>query len=479
MRNMRHEMRESQMRMQEQVMMSARNARADKLIEKWSKTPVIGQGILDMAGKNLEKARGLAIVLENQENAMKHMKEEGTLISSVFGTTPENVVRIIRLAYPNSVRGELFREWAMETARDSIYYLNPVYGKTLRGATAGNNIYDIGEGDYPTEVMVTKATMASAVGTIASLDVAPIRPFTVKVEADGAIVGVDDGAGNLIGTGLDASAENTINYTTGATKFTLATVPTDAGSVQIRYNYDSEVEANFDQLGSVELQLKAYQFRAIPHPLYVKWTKMTELLLNTTLDIDAEEQLISAAADEIKKALDFQAVGLAYRSAKANTGVVFDCKQATGESEISRMTAFSKAIDAAGDAMLDEINRGGVTKLVGSPDAITKIKLHARFSAANRQPKVGIYREGSLDGIDVYKAPTTVIPSKTILAIYKNELQPEDVSVAFGTLIPLYRTQTLEHSNFVTETGLSNFGDAKVLNGKYLRLITLDHINNE
>lgn len=480
---MRREMRESSnngaIREQVKLVLSERNARADRLIEKWSKTSVIGNGIIDMSNKDMNKARGLAIVLENQENLMKKMQENGTLISSTFGTTPENVIRIIRLAYPNSVRGELFREWAMETARDSIYYLNPVYGQTLRTGVAGTNIYDLGEGDYPTEVMTTAATKDASLDTkytIATLDVAPIRPYTVMVEADGTTLGVDNGAGVFVGTGIDSSKINTVNYTTGAVEINLLAAPTDTTSVQIRYHYDSEVEANFDQLGSVELQLKAYQFHAMPHPLYVKWTKMTELLLNTTLDIDAEEQLVSAAADEIKKALDFQSVGLAWRAAKANAEVVFDCQQAAGESEISRMTAFSKAIDAAGDAMLDAINRGGVTKLVGSPNAITKIKLHARFSTANRQPKVGIYREGSLDGIDVYKAPTSVIESGKILAIYKNELQPEDVAAAFGTLIPLYRTQTLEHSNFVTETGLSNFGDGKVLNSQYLRIISLTNI---
>lgn len=30
--------------------------------------------------------------------------------------TPENMLRLIRLSYPNSIRGQLFTEFAMETA---------------------------------------------------------------------------------------------------------------------------------------------------------------------------------------------------------------------------------------------------------------------------------------------------------------------------------------------------------------------------
>jgi hypothetical protein len=52
-------------------------------------------------------------------------------------------------------------------------------------------------------------------------------------------------------------------------------------------------------MGSIELQLRDYQFRVKPWPLYVSWSKMTELLINTTLNIDAEDALIRGASDEL------------------------------------------------------------------------------------------------------------------------------------------------------------------------------------
>jgi hypothetical protein len=114
--------------------------------------------------------------------------------------------------------------------------------------------------------------------------------------------------------------------------------------------------------------------------------------------------------------------------------------------------------------------------LVGGPSAVSYVKLHKRFDGSNRQPRVGIYREGSLDGVDIYKAPADIVPNNELLAIYRNEDVPEDVSVAFGTLIPLYKTMSLEYKEMYTENGIAFFGDAKVLQPKYLQRIALQNL---
>ena len=77
--------------------------RADLLVEKWSKVPEIGKGIKEM---DTRSARNLAILLENQTRAMSKMTE--AQLSTAFGNqTPENMLRLVRLVYPNSIRGQL------------------------------------------------------------------------------------------------------------------------------------------------------------------------------------------------------------------------------------------------------------------------------------------------------------------------------------------------------------------------------------
>lgn len=470
---MRKEMREEVKKRVHEDMLSARNENADRLFEKWSKKDATGEGMQELRDMNESRARALSIILENQEQHLGRLTE--TQISNSFSTTPENVLRIVRLGYPNSVRGELFLEWAMETARDSIYYLSPKYASNKRGATSGNTTHESASFRYASEVEVEalgtgNATLVEFTDTLANH---PVRPFSVKILKDDIPVATDDGEGNLIGSLLDPGKTNTVDYSTGAVTVTFKTAPANTLEITAEYNYDSEDETNYTDIGAIELQLKDYQFRVKPWPLYVSWSKMTELLINTTLNIDAEDALIRGASDELKKSLDFQSIRMAYQTAKGHTAVEFNTNGATGESEIDRMTSFTKAIDQASDLMYGKLQRGGVTKLVGGPGAVTQIKLHKRFDASTRQPRVGAYREGTLDGIDVYKVPSAIIPDKELMAIYRNENTPEDVSCAFGSLIPLYQTQTLEYKEFYKETGLAYFGDAKVLQPEYLQRIKI------
>ena len=473
---MRKEMRESIMREQRNEMLSQRHQNADRLFEKWSKKSGIGENMEKIMEKDVDKARSLSIVLENQENHLSRLTE--TQISNTFSTTPENVLRVVRLGYPNSVRSELFLEWAMETARDSIYYLSPVYQATARGASAGSVTNESSAFRYGSEVEVDTVGSGdgSTVAFSGTLANAPLRPYTIRLLVDDIPVATDDGSGNLAGALLNSAGTNTIAYDDGDYVVTFTAAPASGSLISLEYHYDSEVLGNYTDIKSIELQLRDYQFRVKPWPLYISWSKMTELLINTTLNIDAEDALIRGAADEFKKSLDFHAIRLAYQSAKGHAPVTFNVQGAVGEPEIDRMTAFNKAIDQASDLMYNTLQRGGVTKLVGGPGAITQIKLHSRFDGSNRQPRVGAYREGTLDGIDVYKVPSSIVPNDEIMAIYKNEQNPEDVSVAFGSLIPLYQTQTLEYKEFYKETGLAYFGDAKVLQPNYLQRIKLLNI---
>lgn len=470
---MRREMREQQAILEEQkkIMLSERAKAGDRVLEKWIKNDNI-DSIKTLAEKDINKARGLAFILENQENHLASLTE--TQISNDFKTTPQNVIRIIRLAWPNQVRGDIFYDWDMETAKDSMYYLHPVTGKSKRGATAGGRILETVEHRYPTEVELERMEAGSAAGEFTgSATVAPLRPFTLKIVVDGVPVATDDGNGNILGTGVSG----TVNYESGSVTVNFTTAPDSAAEVEMAYNYDSEVSTSYDNIGSVELQLKDYQFRVKPRPLYVSWSKMTEILLGSTLGIDAEEALIRGVADEFKKAQDFHAVSVGYGVAKGHQAVEFNCQGAVGEPEVDRMAAFSKTMKLAGSKIYDILLRGGITKMVAGPTAAAQLFIHPRFDATNRQPEVGVFRTGSIDGVDIYQAPSIIVPTDEILCVYKNELVPEDVSVAFGTYIPLYRTQTLEYKEMYKESGLATFGDYKVMNPEYLQRIKMKNMS--
>ncbi len=476
---MRKQMRgltEESLKEQQVIVMSERNQHGDRLFQKWANKKNVGKGMDKIYEASPNKARNLAFVLENQEKHLKNLTE--TQISSVFSTAPVNVIKVIRLSYPNSVRGEIFLEWGMETARDVIFYLRPIYNASKRDATNQAYMIDSFANRYASEI--DEDTLGTGDGsTLAfrgpvanNLSVVPVVPFSVKVFVDNVPVATDDGSGNLVGSLLSTTTPSTVNYTTGSfwIYFAGGHAPASGVKVVAQYFHDSEQSSLYAQNGEVELTLQDYVFRVKPWPLGVSWSKMTEILLGTTLDIDAEEALLQGAADELKKSLDFQSLKLGWQYAKGNNPVVFsaDFALAGADSEVAHAQSVTKVFDQAGDVILNAVNRGGVSKIYGGPSAINFIKLHNRFTSAGAQPKIGAHKVGSLDGIDIYKTPSAIVPGNEIVCVWKNEVVDTDASILFGTLIPLYHTQTLEYRYFYKETGIAYFGDFRVTNPQYL-----------
>jgi hypothetical protein len=439
-----------------------------------------------MYTEDRRRARNTAIVLENQEKYLKRLTE--AQISSDFATTPINVLRVIRLGYPNSVRGDIFHEFAMTTARDSVYYLKPVYESSARGATAANVTYENPSDRYFSEYEREVPTQTPNGGTTTftgatggNLGKIPLRPFTVRIIVDGVTVGNDNGAGGFTTTALLTQASCTINYTSGAISIVFASAPATGTTIYFEYAFDSEVYGalssgqGYDNIKSVKLTLTDYNFRARPWPLYVSWSKMTELLLGTTLDIDAEESLLRGAGDELKKSLDYQAVRLGYSYAKAQNTVTFnaDFAAAGADSAKDHAQSLTRTIAQAEKVIYNALQRGGITNLVAGTDVASYLTLHDRFTEEGSMPKIGVYRIGTLLGIPVYQAPTDVIPANEMFGVWRNEQEMNDVAIAFGVLVPLYQTQTLEFKEAYKTSGLYYFGDQKVLNSQYLVNITI------
>ncbi len=460
-----------QMRIQEDRdnQLSERRLVGDQLFEIWSKKKGVGEGLLEAYDANPDKIRGLCYVLENQQNFLKKLTEDQT--SSTFSTTPQNVMRIVRLGYPNSVRGEIFLDWSMQTARDSIFYLAPVIGSSKRGAVKGSVTHETAAYNYPSERDSISFGETGGVYTGSTPFAGEIRPYTITIMKDGLPIASDDGQGNLNGDGF---TEVDIDYVAGTVKFTYAGGQTFTAEA----NVDTEVSSNYEEIGEIELQLRDHQFRARPFPLGVSWTKMTELLLGTTLDIDAEDALVRGAADELKKSLDFSALKLGYKHACKNPTVDFnaDWSGLGAASEMAHAQSIVRSFDKAGDAMFDDLQRGGTAVIYGGPNATSYLKLANAWENTGRQPAVGGYKLGEFDGMPVYKAPSSIVPTDELVCVYKNPEVPEDVAVAFGTLIPLYKTNNIEFRQMYTETGLAHFGDAKVLQGKYLRRIKISNL---
>ena len=464
--------------------MDERNAIADRYVEKWKRVPEIGKELKNLPEK---KARNLAILLENQAQAMSRLNE--AQYASAFSATPENMIRLVRLTYPNSIRDEAFTDFVMETAQDSIKYIKPVYTQNANihrhtGARAGwtdtDVTYESQEYNYPTEI-----TQGVRSGDV-------VFTFTADEPSIGFIPGyttIYDTNGNVIAleardyTWTYASGYNSTNFTivydSAAFTYTISGASrTNATTATGRYNSDPDVAGTY--LGEVELQLTSYQFKPRPTTLGVSWTTLSEIILDKSFGVSAEEILLDSAGQEIKKALDFQAVRIAYNAARTNgyAAVAFDTEAGAGtdDSYIHTAQTVTQAIERVGDVIYNDINRGGVSRIIGGPAACMYLRLNAGFDPSDQQPRIGAYKVGNLNGIPVFKVPSAIMPDSTLMTIWKNDNNEADVALAFGVLVPFWTTGIIQRKNFYKEAGIASYQDWQVLNNKYFGRVELSNI---
>lgn len=87
--------------------LSERAYRGERLVEKWSRIPEVGVGLKSL---NESTAINTAIYLENQTRVMSRLTE-AQLSSAFQGFSPENMLRLVRLVYPNVVRPRFATEF--------------------------------------------------------------------------------------------------------------------------------------------------------------------------------------------------------------------------------------------------------------------------------------------------------------------------------------------------------------------------------
>ena len=257
--------------------------------------------------------------------------------------------------------------------------------------------------------------------------------------------------------------------------------------------FDSEGDFMGDYLGEVEIRMSDYEFKPRPTTIGVTWSQLSELTLDASFGVSAEEYLVTYAAAAIKQELDYRAIRIAYMAAKTNPAayhVTFDAAYNTsgvGEGNSTSGTkegyrdnaqTFLSAVATVGDIMYNDIKRGGVSRLVCGPSAGTYIRLNNLFSNKGAMPAEGAHQFGELDGIPTFKVPDEVIPTNEILTVWKNPSNEADISVAFGTFVPFFSTGVIQRKNFYKEAGLATYGDWAILNRRYLATIKIENLKD-
>ena len=493
-----------------------REFRGAKFVESWSRIPKIGAGLTQLPEA---VARNTAINLQTQAASMSKMTE-AQLSTSFQGFTPENMLRLVRLAMPNTCRNKVFTEFAMESAKDSIKYIKPVYSKTVHDGdlhdkhtsnTAGaygdaskyvDKYNDINEDDFQralyentedrfTQELINIPGNGQGVFTIPAKAAEGGNPAVYAAKLIKGYMKVYDGdethpiaeenkrTGNFfVNTAEYPEAKVKVEkQVDGSIKITVTGVESE--NVKVFARFDLEDDFLGDNLGEIELVMSDYKFEPRPTTIGVTWSQLAEITLDASFGLSAQDMLVTYAGDAIRINLDLRSFKLAYGVARSNKDYVVEFNAAYGNGEniegyFHTAQTFPSAVDTVTDIMVNDINRGGVSRMVAGFSAGSYLKLvKGTFSEKGRQSAKGIYQIGEFGGIPTFKAPSSIIPTNEIMCVWKDDENEGDVAIAFGTLVPFFNTGIIQRKNFYKEAGLATYGDWAVMNRRYLALIRI------
>jgi len=482
-----------------------REYRMDMLYEKWKNIPELGGKLKEM---DESKAKTTALRLEQQTRYMRTLTE--TQVSDgFFGAAPDHMLRLVMFSYPNSIRPELFTEFQMETAKDSIKYIRAFYNEKGSGAGAGTTPQPINrsfnpnftekpmvespEGRIPTELAQLAPTSTGNTEITftlpnddtewkhgyldgwSSLHTEEGEPLAFqRRNGEWVIIDterIDSISGYLSGDGV---------VVTGTSGTLWSTDHSDVAPAYFVGRYNSELDIDGEHLGDAKLRMESYQFQPRPITMGLSWTHLSEIILGSSFNASVEELLYQAVGEEIRKAIDIKAVRIARQEAlKSDFFIEWDARpfsvSAAGDESasvyndtyIQHAQLVTHAIARLGDMMYNELLRGGVSRIVGGPAAISYLTLHEDFSSAGAQVQIGPHKAGTLGGIPVFKVPSNVIPDDELVLFWKNDYNEADVAAAFGVLVPFFSTGTLQRKTFYKEAGVAYYGDHQVLQPKY------------
>jgi len=467
-----------------------------RLKEKFEKAEglALDNGRLDkLFEADRTKAENLLLFLENTEQGalsnralVENMKQaeltEAVQTSGFLGITPQDVVKISRIAYPNASASEIFDFWGMTSMKDTLFKLETLVGSTARGSTANDVLVEkYGQGRYPSEWEEETVVTSSATTFTGTLDYAPVREFKVEVYLNNSQIAADNGAGVLIGALLNPAGANTVNYTTGAFSVQFASAITAQDELIIRYAYDSEQESLYNRTGSVLLNLVAYDYRATMYPLAIEWTRFTEELMASKTGMKAKEMLIQGAADMFRKSLDEMCIDRGIKASNWSSAVLFDADFAAAGSDSSNdhaqgilsaiMTAEMKPYNTLG-------RQADKTNLVVDSAALIYLTKHKQFQSVTPGSKVGIYKAGELMGRGIYVAPPNVItPVANKGFIYDFGKSADGLSVdspvSIGTWKASITTDPVELKNFNSQMGMAAMMDIRSNNRNFANKVEI------
>jgi len=400
------------------------------------------------------------VLLRNLYEYFQTMDESTKLVN--IGDFEKWSFGIARAFFPGLIAQDLVSVQPMDGPTSLIFFLEFLFGSSKGQATEGQVAATTNAPYYPSKHIDSESVgVSGTTNYTGTLSWTPVIPGSMLF-TDGTLVVTDDGNGSLIG---DVGAgNNTINYTTGEYDVTFS--GNTSAAVTVSYDFNQEMNNTLPEL---YMNLSSIPVVAEDFILNVIWGLRAQQDLKRTHGVSAETELVAAATNEIKFAIDQMIINEII--ANAGNSVTAWTKTSTDVWEQYKNTFVDKLIEAS-NLILNSTKRGVGNWIVAGLDVCAVIESLASNGRFQRDPNVvgrapgrGIHKLGNLDGQwTVYK--NTFMTSTQYVMGHKGD-SLYDMGYVWAPYIPAFTIPTYIHKDLSANKAIATSGAKKLINGDF------------
>ena len=409
-----------------------------------------------------------AVLMENETEWLNSLDESVRLVN--VGSFDKYVYPLVRRTYPTLMVNDIVSVQPMTGPQGLIFYLKFNYGTSKGGITAGDEYlggntagFDQSySSDTITNELVGTGDGATAIYNAHIAAFLPIQPGTVRIATNTAVVGdvvvVDDGLGNLAGTGLTSG---TINYTTGAVNLTFANNVTLNAKILMTYRYNNEANTNIPEL---DMDISKISVLAQTRKLRTKWSPEAAQDLKNLHGLDAEVELVTIISQQLALETNHEVVNDLYTNSSFNTN--WSATALPGVSYREHKDTYIDSLVACSNQIYAQTLRGEANFQVASTEVSTIIETLPGFVPAPSNAVRGIGFIGTLNSRwNIFKDP--FLPANKSVVGYKGD-SFLDTGYVYSPYVPLIATPTIQNADdFVNRKGLLSRYSKSVINNKF------------
>lgn len=415
-----------------------------------------------------------ALMLENTDNMIRKMDETTRVVN--LGNFVDYGFGVITAVMPSLVAHEIVSVQPLKARTGVIFYLDFKYGSNKGGARRGDSMISpftgaAGDFDYTSErvsgeEIYKTADSASAVDIQTNLSYLPVRRGTVQI-SDGLHTLIDDGNGNLKVEGSTWSefSSGKIDYESGAVEISLT--GSSEGQLVASYEFDFRNQDLGANIPEVDITLGSETITTTTRKLRARWLFDAAYELKETHGIDADSELTTAIASEIKHEIDGEIMRDLLQIAKAgNTQFTWSKTPGTGVAFVDHKDTFIDLLIRMSNAIFQDTRRAEGNYIIAGINVCSIIEsLGGRFIPETNGLKAGPHVVGTLDGRwKIIKNPY-YDPDEFIIG-YKGQSYLEGGYV-YAPYLPLYATPTMMLDDFVARKGMASTYGKKALNPRF------------